>query len=365
MRFKYTIYSIILTATLSNLVASDLTQDPQFLDPNNRSKELKQAIDADFASVSFSTKAGAGYLFNGESKEYYFLGVNSVDELKNMIKNAPETKTEFHALDFGAGAFGWAKGTAEELQDKLPAGKTLHIYSLTGEKCGVETIEIGPIYLHNMGGIPLEFMNNKDFQDVVFKKIGGHAVKFDMIVTQFTLLHLVDPLGTFVTLMNWLPKGGLFMFDAFPVLSVHTKNEDHLDLKLTCVLNSTQEPYIMGQRFSGMPRHYILERTSETSLQLPHVYDTNNMHIKPIRHAAEKPRAHYKYLLPKDGVDSSFGRPYNLSFSFFDPHTKLKGNSFMLFDKLYARTALWKNEKTEWQSYWVGEKHPDDVREKE
>lgn len=361
MKFKNSIYSIILFCSANTLLASDVIQDQHLLDPNTRSEALKDAISIDFRKVSLSNKAGEGYLYDGSSKVYDFLNVNPVDELEVMIQNAPETKTEFYALDFGAGQFAWAKGTAEKLKDLLPAGKTLHIYSLTGENCGIETRQEGSIFLHNLGGIPLEYLNYKRVRKNLFAEIGGKNAKFDMIVTQFTLLHLVDPLGSFVTLMNFLPKGGMIMFDQFPIFSSDQGNEERLDLYQTFALNATKEPYVMGQRVSGMPRQYILKRTQESPVQLPFAYNTNSLDERWVRHAAPKPRAHYDF--PKDKDQYLFGRTYDLTMTFFDKHRIVKGNSHALFDELYARNPMWKKAKTEWLSYWVGEKHPDDVRE--
>lgn len=352
MYYKSLLGAVILSTGLTSVQASY-----EFLDPAHRPPALKEAIDWSFEYHKGCTNAGGSYLFHGQTEYVFVNGVDPVDELTHMIESAKDQK-DFHAMDIGAGNFSWGHTTSKRMQGQLLPHQSLHIYSLTGESCGLENRQEGQVHIHNRGQSYIERLGENFMQRFIFKS--DEFPKFDLIVSSMTFLHLNDPMGTFVQAYNSLKVGGMIMFDLFPVYMSGTENPDELDWRFNVFLNTTQEPYVCSPWYPGTPRTVILKRTKSEPLALPFKYDMQVPKLEFL-HAQPKPRALHKRTA--DMEQFLHGRVYVLTQGCMLPHQILKGNNHDFFNELYSRTQLWQTTKTEWQSYWVGEKHPDDVRE--
>lgn len=349
----------LLNAVLVAVSLGSVQASHEFLDPANRPDALKNAINASYDQQTRNKQASDAYLYHGSTHYPAVGGIDSVDELLHMMATTHDQK-DFHVMDIGAGDFSWGRTTAQTLQGKLLPHQSVHIYSLTGENYMREDRQEGQVHIHNRGQSYIECLSQGFMQKFIFQS--DESPKLDLIVSYMTFLHLNDPMGSFVQAYNSLKVGGMIMFDLFPVFMSGQENEDMLDMRFNIFLNTTQEPYICGPWMPGSPRKVILKRTKAEPLVLPFKYKMEVPRLE-FRHAAPKPRA--LYAITTDIKQFDYGRTYVLTLDDMLPHRILKGNNYDLFNDLYSRAKYMKKTKTEWQSYWVGEKHPDDVREKQ
>lgn len=193
-----------------------------------RTPEIKQRISGAFASLEMD-KISCWGVYNGTSQSYVPGGVLEASLLCDMIRTHKE-RTTFWAMDVGAGNFGWLKGmlrggyksdpnltkllSSQEMAARAPM--TVHLVGVRGEKQLEEEcteVAVGPhkVVLHQYGGVEVE-----NIVDALTKKgLDMSKVEFDLIVTFFSLTHLVDPFGTVTELHGVTRKGGFFFFDSF------------------------------------------------------------------------------------------------------------------------------------------------------
>ncbi len=184
------------------------------LNPLDRPEEVKLLQDKVFENIAFRVESS--WTYNGES--LYHMG--AIDErllITYLVKSAPQQK-EFYLLDIGAGNFQWGKSMAEYINqaETISLDKTFHIISVRGERNlaterrykGTQT---GKCILYELGEIKIE-----DLEQELERH--GLAVKdkLDVIVSRWSLRHLIDPLGTFKQAYDLVrPQKGFLLMDGF------------------------------------------------------------------------------------------------------------------------------------------------------
>lgn|GEM_PF-1523337 len=194
------------------------------LDWTKRPQDVQSEIESAFSDLSGHAYSGWGK-FNGET-HYYLMGIDEYALLKKIILEAPSTQKEFYVLDIGAGNFSLGEGIANFINgDKdLPNDITVHIFGIRGEKNAEDPIiKDKRCVRYNLGAFPIENMESE------FKKLGFDLEgKLDLIVSRWTFVHFVDPVGTFVQAYNLLrPQTGLVLMDGFRLLFEDSKEGDY------------------------------------------------------------------------------------------------------------------------------------------
>jgi SAM-dependent methyltransferase len=320
--------------------------NPQGLDPSDRPEMLKQVIQADFMDLSSNLHH---WNYNGAAR-YIFLNIDTAEFAKTIIKAAPSDQKDFYLLDIGSGKFNWGIGTAEYLnkQTDIPNDITIHIISVTGENYGpLKVYSVGKCKLYNISAFKIEDLKNS------FEKIHlDFNGKFDLIVSQYTFVHLHDPVGTFVQAYNLLrPKTGFMLTDGFPVYfgpdEPTTGNFFNRRLNLLLTLIGTKAPYLIGQSTSDRPiLSFLLKRPNEDLLSLPLKYSGNVEYAPSNNSRKSVPYFRILQRIPKF-------LPLDLNFS---------KNTFYgdkdLYEWVYTHYPFWQTFTTSWGPLFVDDPSP-------
>ncbi len=189
-------------------------QEHKYLNYTNRTKEINAKIDHAYEKISKHNASEWG-LYNGKSQYKMFIASETY-LLQNLINNNKEQK-EFYILEVGAGNFQFGKYLAEfinqQINDgKLPKDITVNIISTRGEKnLKNPYFKDGNCQLWEFGNFKIENL----IEEFKNKGLGDLNGKFDLIMSNYTLRHLVDPLGTFLQMHDLVKKGGIILTDTF------------------------------------------------------------------------------------------------------------------------------------------------------
>ena len=232
-----------------------------------RPRAVQDAVDKAFEK----NKKENGYSWAEKGKEAYgLLGLNDDLVFKKLFSKG---KNEICIIDVGCGTGEWGShamrvlGQDEECQK---TGKKVHIFSVTGGKeCEREVERCGNITHCRLNQFKIENIDEE------FEK-RGFALKgqVDLIVSSWTLRHLVDPLGTLSRMYSLLsPSQGMLIADGFFV-AFDSSNE---------VLSFPQECWNIfvangvGQLFrknepKGDLGQFLLMRSDDQELAIPLEY---------------------------------------------------------------------------------------------
>ena len=189
--------------------------DNNCLKIDDRPMQLRLAIGEKFSKLVNAGKSNWSY--NGATK-YKITGLDDDEVAKRMVDAHPDQKV-FNFMDIGAGDHSWAQARVNFLNKEF-AHRDVHfnIFSLTGdnynEKKGdlsikVDQKEEGKCSLYNLSTFPLENLNEKLKELGYFEMLSHHV---DLMVSAFTLMHLVDPIGTFLQMHDLLRPGQGLVF---------------------------------------------------------------------------------------------------------------------------------------------------------
>ncbi|HXW52479.1 MAG TPA: hypothetical protein VEL47_00110, partial [Myxococcota bacterium] len=254
-----------------------------YLDVSKRDDLLKTLILDTFTEVA---KSKTGWIEGGKDV-YYFLQAATSEFITALIKDRPEQK-EFFLLDLGAGLFQWGDGMATAINKRkdLPADITVHILSVVGEDFGKDYSKESPerngkCIVYKIGKFPIENLIEAFKEILPVLKLDPKSVMFDLIVSQWTFLHLIDPLGTLVQAYNLLrPTTGLMLMHGFPVFfeSAHLeqKPESSRALKESVVdaLALGNGPFLVYNNPNSSEPYvqFFMRRQDEQTLNLPLSY---------------------------------------------------------------------------------------------
>ncbi|OHE73912.1 MAG: hypothetical protein A2007_00215 [Verrucomicrobia bacterium GWC2_42_7] len=246
------------------------------VDFHERPEAIRKCINEAFDSLSGYSHE---WLYNGSSY-YSTMGIDEFSFIKKTILAHPERK-DFYVMDYGAGNFSWGYGVANffKKQSDLPKDIRIHVISLIGEHSrDPEIVQDGNCTLYNLGRFKLE-----EIEDILKERMppqfGDLTGQLDLIISAWTLRHLIDPLGSFAQLYNLLrPSSGVmfideFWFDqnAFPVGEI--PNSGPLSIMPYLVIDLNVK-FLFNPMTNCKNPSYAIARTNEKKCQIPLSYST-------------------------------------------------------------------------------------------
>jgi len=208
------------------------------------------------------------WIFGG-ARSYYLLSLSDYKVIEKLAFNNPE-KSELILLDVGCASGEWCLSVAEILtQHKIcqKTGKQVHIYSLTGsQECREETFTYSPnITIHQYNNFKIEDIG----KELLAKGIDLRD-KVDLIVSRWTLRHLVDPFETLKQLYRLLtPSQGILMSNGFLFAFDDSSEIQHFPYLNWSILAASSAISLFHS--TGLEDHFLLMRNSE-ELELPITY---------------------------------------------------------------------------------------------
>lgn len=150
---------------------------------------------------------------NGLSK-YGICGIDEEKLILDIITNNPK-QTDFYFLDVGAGQFQWVDNVVQFLNSKpnITTNKKFHVIGVSGEgknnpKGRDEVTKNGNCISYKLGGFKIENIIE------AFEERGMYLDgKIDLTVSQWTLRHLVDSLGTFLQIHQLAKLNGYILLE--------------------------------------------------------------------------------------------------------------------------------------------------------
>lgn len=160
------------------------------------------------------------WTYNG-SQVYDFLGISDEALLDWLISIKRENGDALRILDFGSGAFDWPITVANYLRDKhSDKNIQIEIVGVTGERAltdeQIRTLQND----FADSGIKLTLLQEVEIESIDKILQSG----FDLIVSSWTLRHLVDPLGTLEEFITSSPLMGSFSQIQLHFTSKATRN---------------------------------------------------------------------------------------------------------------------------------------------
>ncbi len=213
---------IVAFTTLFSLVAEAMEKKENVL-LGNRPLQIQAAVDKAFEKNK--TKNGTEWCCNGSGTSCGLLEIDDELMLKYLSSDNHDQK-EVYIIDVGCGVGRWGQHAMKVLQSEAckNSGKKFHIFSITG---GKECEEI----IQNQDCVTLYQLNQFKIENIdqeLSQKGFELKEKVDLIVSNWTLRHLVDPFGTLKRMYTLLTplkgmllcNGFLFKFDDFDKVQV-------------------------------------------------------------------------------------------------------------------------------------------------
>ncbi len=245
---------------------------PVVLDLEDRHPEVQEKVDEVFDSLSTSWKPEGDWHYNGND----LYAICGIDDDKFVLHLCRRGQKIIRIMDIGGGhAHKWMYTMMRLINDQpdLPADLKVHLYSLRGEG-GPEQwgVENGRCILHEYNRCKIENLSQ------ALAERGIHE-PFDLVVSKWTLRHLVEPLRTFKRVVDeWLKLGGFFASDSFFVKVNKDRGIDNICLhsmvQQVGFLQDTKSAFLVNPCYvSRGTDHFILQKTQEGPCQLPFRYD--------------------------------------------------------------------------------------------
>lgn len=198
-----------------------MKSDRFFSNPNNnhldwqdRSTLLKERIELAWKNITQHTSS-VNWSQNGRST-YSIMDYSEIRLLKKIIVDHYPERKEFYFLDIGSGEFQLVTRLFSLLNEDstIPQDIKIHLIGIRGEKSSngteLEKIESGICIQYNFC-----FFQIENLIEEFTKHHLDLRQKIDVIVTRWTLRHLVDPLGTYLQAYELLRENGFLLFDGF------------------------------------------------------------------------------------------------------------------------------------------------------
>jgi SAM-dependent methyltransferase len=261
------------------------------LKTEDRPDNLNYHIDLVFNHISKDNSSN--WMWNGVNENYQIAFVDETAMMVYLIKQNP-TKSDFYFLDLGAGNFGVSDNLVSQLNQLANQGTIsnsikIHIYGVRGEKAldQAPVQNNGICVQYNIGNFKIEELKTE------FDNRQMSDIKFDFIISHYTIGHLIDPLGTITQAHQVLNKGGFFLFDNAP-FSINDLYEPNNLLKF---LYTTNEPFIVSDALHGK-MHFLIQKENE-NLNDPFSY-TNILKHAQILKGRDFGGMRANYQVPED-----------------------------------------------------------------
>ena len=273
-----------------------------YLDSNERPDEIKHYITEVFNEISKEQESN-WKAYNGATR-YHICQIDEYHLIKKIIQQAPSDQKEFNFLDIGAGNFDWNNGLAKFInaQEDIASDIKVNIIGVRGEKyLGDRVVKNGKATVYNLGAFKIEDIYQQ------FKEMGLDLENnVDLMITNWTFRHLVDPLGTFVQAYKLLkPMSGLFLFDGFAFLT------EKAELTPDSIINNMLDMlFLSNERFintnypsGGTFDHFILQKSNADSCKLPYQYKKLHSGIEGLQIASKSVTEFDLVEYPKTEMD--------------------------------------------------------------
>lgn len=272
--------SSITSSPSTSSISTSSSSSEEFL-TMERPKDIQAKVDQVFNSMQKMKNVYWG-LKNGKYDGYTLMGIDEQTLLKEVINNSKNE--DIYILDAGAAAGGWGDYISDRALE-IGTSKRIHIYSVTGGNELQEGIIIKKnITLHQFSNFKLENISEE------FKRLNINLDnKFDLIVSNWTLKHLVDPVGTLLQLYTLLsPEKGKLLANGF---NIGIEGESNIENKY---INKNWERLLAAgsakvvfklDNFNLLSDFYLI-KDSKAKLQIPFKYktDINSLSKESIKH---------------------------------------------------------------------------------
>jgi len=176
----------------------------------SRPEKVQAAVNEAFDKIK--EKSIESWLYNGQSC-YWLLGFHDEDLLRNLALENND-KQDIYVMDVGCGMGDWGEHAMKIFSSEAcnKTGKHFHIFNITGGKeCNETVLQKNNVTLYQFNQFKME-----NIDEELTKRGFNLEGKFDLIVSNWTLRHLVDPFGTLKRIYNLLkPLQGMFMSNGF------------------------------------------------------------------------------------------------------------------------------------------------------
>lgn len=310
----------------------------------DRSEDLNRAINKGFSRAKLG-----GYNFYGRNDlDYgtdYF--VYSHDLVKAILESAPKEQKDFYIVDIGAGYGGFNNGAAKTIK-KMHLADDIHVHliGLTAQDHVPYTKEVESL---NITKYLFSNFNAENFS-AKLSQLHDAGVdiqnKIDLVVSNFTFTHIIDPIGTLIQVHDNLRENtGMILLDYFSI-NGQLESGETTSLAIHEMLAMTNAQFVTAKVPFGdyKLRYVLIRRVGDTRLHIPFSYGP----VKDFENysSGKWPRSSYVISSTRaleNIADQKVGRELSLLGS---------PNSGEFFDWLVQHTSI-QNKTTQWKSIFV------------
>ena len=261
-----------------------------------RPETVQQKIDDVFDQLKSQLGDSSGWHYNGTKGDYGLLGFDSFLLLEKFVKEHPDQE-HFRVLDIGSAQYAYSTTLTEKiLASPLCKGKNFTIVSLDGE----ENLKRGQI-AHN------EF-NLEDLPEVTEIRVDRFKVEnlyeelqrrnlpidYDLIVSNWCLRHLCDPIRALWEAYAMLKQEGIFMTNGF-FLTDSEKEIRFEGRQLFDFINTARIPCLLRYADSGKNIGDFALLKDKKLKQFPFEYTGKTRVISLMAQCYSKASACYRY----------------------------------------------------------------------
>jgi hypothetical protein len=246
-------------------------EKPQKIVLGNRPEAIQTAVDNAFEENFEKQKDVIYWKFDGSETNYYLLQLDDELVLKHLASHGQ--KNDIYIIDVGCGKGAWGTHAMEVLlgdEACKKSGKNFHIFSVTGSKeCKPSKIQKDNVthYLFNQFKI-------ENIDEEFMKRGFDLTKKVDLIVSRWTLRHLVDPFGTLKRMYSLLsPSQGMLLSNGFIFAFDDQEEVQRFPTSNWEILASANAvPLFRMFNLNGDNGEFLLIRNDNQELDLPLVY---------------------------------------------------------------------------------------------
>jgi hypothetical protein len=232
--------------------------------PSNRPAAVQSAIDKSFERKKKILAKDWGF---GGRPHYYLLGFQDDGLLKTLALRNP-AKKDVYIMDVGCGNGQWGKNAQSVLRDSTikKTGKHFHILSITGGiECDDKVERSDNVTLYQLSQFKIE-----NIDEELTKRGFDLKGKIDLMVSSWTLQHLVDPFGTLQQMYALLaPAHGMLLATGFRFQFNSDRAQRFPKKNESLLAHNAITPLFFDNILMGTLGDFLLMRNDEQELVLP------------------------------------------------------------------------------------------------
>lgn len=284
MNFKLLLFNLIFSCCIfsnsqsmeknSDEEASVIINQEENIILGNRPSKVQAAVDKAFEQNRNATKGD--WFYNGSSY-YGLLNINEDLMLEHLASENSEKK-DIYIIDVGCAQGDWgiqSMRTILQHEASKKSGKRFHIFSVTGgQECDEMTKQEDHVTLYQLNLFKIE-----NIDEELLKRGFDIKEKVDLIVSNWTLRHLVDPLGALKRMYSLLaPNKGMLFSNGFLFMFNDSDEVKSFPLDSPNILTNANTTLLFRQFTTGRDAdQFLLLRNNQNELQIPLAY-TGNIH---------------------------------------------------------------------------------------